>query len=180
MKKSLHFAALILIVFSCNSRIDTVQEPQLPSFTVNGKEYLNITKSRYYPAFEKRPLKEFEKADGRIILGSSDGFILVTAKIWIVDSMFKNLAEKENLKYSKTFFLDTTNKVSPFDFTNGFEVKSISGDTAYFHLTTKKLQFTEKEIKERWRMKINCHFEDKNGLSVDTFFVSRFNADWMK
>jgi hypothetical protein len=180
MRRFLHFAALILIVFSCNGRIDTVQEPQLPTFTVNGKKHLDITKSKYYPDFEKRPFEEFEKADGRIILDSADGFKLVTAKIWIVDSMFKNLAERENLKYSKTFFLDTTNKESIFDFTDGLEVKSIFGDTAFFQLKTKGLQFADKELKEKWKMKINCHFEDKNGVSVDTFFVSRFNADWIK
>ncbi|AKQ45036.1 hypothetical protein TH63_04350 [Rufibacter radiotolerans] len=177
MKKILILVFTISLLSSCKETKRKVEEKPFPSFTYNGNKYLRLPSSEYYPS-DNRPFEEEEKPYGELTIDSSGNFELVKVKFWMLDSVFKRLAQKENLSYSKTYLLDTTQKERIFDFSNGFEVKPV-GDTAYFSLKINNLNATKQELKEKWTIKINCHFEDKNGVSVDTFFVSNFNAKWM-
>lgn len=178
MKKILLLVFIISLFSSCKEKEQKAQDKPFPTFTYDGDTYLSLNSSKYYPSLN-RPFEELELPYGTITVDSTAGFDLVKVKFWMVDSVFKRLAQKENLLYSKTFILDTTQKERIFDFNKGFEIKPV-GDTAYFNLKVKNLKVTQKELKEKWSIKINCHFKDKNGVSVDTFFVSNFNADWMK
>ncbi|MDB5264386.1 MAG: hypothetical protein JWQ14_3669 [Adhaeribacter sp.] len=178
MKKILIFVFTISLISSCKETERKAEEKPFPTFTYDGNKHLRLPSSEYYPS-DNRPFEEWEKPYGTLTVHSNRDYDLVKVKFWMVDSVFKRLAQKENLSYFKTYILDTTQKERIFDFSNGFEVKPL-GDTAYFDLKIKNLKATQHELKEKWSLKIKCHFEDKNGVSVDTFFVSNFNAKWMK
>ena len=63
---------------------------------------------------------------------------------------------------------------------NWFEVKNILKETAVFQLKVNEFKQTREELREKYSMKIHCHFEDDNGVDYDTIFYSKFNAGWME
>lgn len=100
--------------------------------------------------------------------------------MWTKDSAFKSLAHMENLKHYKRFYMDTTTKESLSDFENGFEVKNISNDTAYFRLKVKDLKASSDELEEKWSIAIRHRFENLNGEPYDTAFFAWFKSPWKK
>jgi hypothetical protein len=181
MKKAFILFSLLTMILACSEKTSSVTEAGFPTFTYeeNGKEYLNIKKSVYYP-MDIKSFDQYPMPYGEIKIDSLDGVFLVQAKFWMADSAFRNLAKNEGLSYSKTYILDTIYHERLFHGDSGFEVTSATGDTAIFHLKIKELNKTKNQIEGDWSMMIKCHFEDKRGIEYDTTFLSRFDADYIK
>lgn len=179
MKEKILYSLLFMLTVACSEKQGLETEARFPTTVIAGKEYLDLEKSSYYPKSWKS-FEEIDKPFGLLKVNSVDGEKIITAKIWMIDSTFRHLAEQEDLIYSKTYFLDTTYKESISNWEKRFVVKSASNDTAVFQVKMKELNQSMKELKKKWSLRIDCHFEDKNGVSYDTVFYSRFDESWMK
>lgn len=181
MKKISILVFLLTMGLACSEKPSSVSEADFPTFTHknNGPKYLNIKKSIYYPK-DVKSFDQYPMPYGEIKVDSLDDVFQVKAKFWMADSAFKNLAKNEGLFYSKTYILDTIYQDELFRGGSGFEVESVTGDTAIFYLKLKELNKTIDQIERDWSMMIKCHFEDKRGVEYDTTFLSRFDADYIK
>ncbi|GEO04764.1 hypothetical protein AAE02nite_24280 [Adhaeribacter aerolatus] len=174
----LSLAVLILIV-GCSENKELKEETNSLVDTLNGHTYLALWKSKYYP----RNWKSFDQLDkpfGIITVDTINNINLINVKFWLADSALRQVADKENISYTKTYFLDTTYKKELSNTDKWFKVKKVLNDTAFFQLKVNELKQTQEELRKKYSLKINCHFEDKNGIDYDTTFYSKFNAGWMQ
>lgn len=166
---------LLIILLSCNTPEKTA-ENLLPIKTVGSNAFLNIKKSKFYPASSSL----VEASIGKGI--EKDGFIVDTIdfvrkinfKFWLSDSGFKNLSTKENLKYSKKFYLDTILQDDDFKFENAIIINAVN-DTADFLFKIKSPSLPKNTTNKKWAVATLCRFEDNRGIKYDSAFMQYFN-----
>ncbi|PSR54255.1 hypothetical protein AHMF7605_12330 [Adhaeribacter arboris] len=187
MKNFSLIAWFTFLVMSCNSptRIEDkppIERKLLPIVTINGKEYLNISKSIHYPVHQ--PMVQASIGQGIEKRGFIDDTIAVfktiNFKFWLDDSIFKRLSNQEELKYKKTFYLDTVRQSEDFGWDKAFKVDTSPKDTAeyIFHLNN-SLKLKNVATKT-WAVATLCQFEDKRGLQYDTAFHQYFKYSMKK
>jgi len=180
MKRIIGFSIFYLLLLSCSEKKpEKAKDSFLVKTSKEGYTFLDITRSKYYPKVIKSN-RQVIRSYGIIKFDSINNGKLINVKFWLSDSSLRQLAEKENISYYKSYMLDTTYKKDIFNFNKGFEIKPQIEDTAIFQIRVKDFTQTEEELRKKYSMRIHCHFEDKNGIVYDTTFLSRFNRNWMQ